>query len=296
VSAIILDEGLVHYEVLGHGRPLVFLHGWLGSWRYWMPTMDSLSDRFRAYAFDMWGFGDSDRNPQRYSLEAYVAQLDLFMEELGVMKASLVGHSMGAAVALLFATLYPNRVDRIVAVSTPLAGAAVSKRLLTGGGGSLLDRMLGRRAVSDYPEVEMEATKTDFNAVAATARSLDTLNLRGTLSELGSIPTLLVYGNKDPFVTPLTNDDLRDRDGYVRSIGLNDSGHFPMLDEASKFQRLLRDFLDARPEDLNALTLKDEWRRRMHCVPATGERWCIISGSRRLYSTGVTWNSDRGDR
>ncbi len=264
MSAIILDEGLVHYEVLGRGRPLVFLHGWLGSWRYWMPTMDNLSDRFRTYAFDMWGFGDSDRNPQRYSLEAYVAQLGLFMEELGVMKASLVGHSMGAAVALLFATLYPNRVDRIMAVSAPLAASAVSKRLLTGGGGSLLDRILGRRAVSDYPEVEMEATKTDFNAVAATARSLDTLNLRGTLGELRNIPTLLVFGNKDPFVTPLTNEDLRDRDSYVRPIGLNDSGHFPMLDEASKFQRLLRDFLDARLEDLNALTLKEEWRRRMH--------------------------------
>jgi pimeloyl-ACP methyl ester carboxylesterase len=264
VSAIILDEGLVHYEVLGRGRPLVFLHGWLGSWRYWMPTMDNLSDRFRTYAFDMWGFGDSDRNPQRYSLASYVAQLDLFMEELGVMNASLVGHSMGAAVALLFAARYPQRVDRIMAVSAPLAAAAVSKRLLTGGGGSLLDRMLGRRAVSDYPEVELEATKTDLNAVAATAQSLDTLNLRGTLSELRNIPTLLVFGNKDPFVTPLTNDDLRDRDGYVRPIGLNDSGHFPMLDEASKFQRLLRDFLTARLEDLNALALKEEWRRRMH--------------------------------
>lgn len=264
MSAIILDEGLVHYEVLGRGRPLVFLHGWLGSWRYWMPTMDNLSDRFRAYAFDMWGFGDSDRNPQRYSLEAYVAQLDFFMEELGVMKASMVGHSMGAAVALLFAERYPDRVDRIMAVSTPLASSAVSKRLLTGGGGSLLDRMLGRRAVSDYPEVEMEAAKTDSNAVAATARSLDTINLRDTLNELGNTPTLLVFGNKDPFVASLTNDNLRDLNGYVRPIVLNDSGHFPMLDEASKFQRLLRDFLDTKPADLNALALKEEWRRRMH--------------------------------
>ena len=263
MSAIILDEGLVHYEVLGRGRPLVFLHGWLGSWRYWMPTMDSLSDRFRTYAYDMWGFGDSDRNPQRYSLEAYVAQLDLFMEGLGVLKASLVGHAMGAAVALLFAELFPDRVDRVMAVSTPLAAPAISKRLLSGGG-SLLDRTLGRRAASDYPEVEIEATKTDVNAVVATARSLGTLNLRDALDQLDSTLTLLVYGNKDPFVTPLTTDDLRDLDGNVRPIGLNDSGHFPMLDEASKFQRLLRDFLDVRPEDLGALALKEEWRRRMH--------------------------------
>lgn len=264
MSAIILDDGLVHYEVLGRGKPLIFLHGWLGSWRYWMPTMDNLSDRFRTYAFDMWGFGDSDRNPERYTLDKYVTQLYHFMEELGVTKACLVGHSMGAAVALLFAEQFPERVDRIMAVSMPLAANTVSKRLIASGGSSLLDRMLGRRAVADYPEIELEATKADPNAVLGTARSLDTFDLRAALTELDSLPMLLVHGHKDPFITPLNTEDLRDFDGNVRPINLTDSGHFPMLDEANKFQRLLRDFLDARPEDLGALVLKEEWRRRMH--------------------------------
>ena len=264
MSAIILDEGLVHYEVLGRGRPLIFLHGWLGSWRYWMPTMDNLSDRFRTYAFDLWGFGDSDRNPERYDLNAYVTQLDRFMEELGVMKASLVGHSMGAAVAVMFAERYPDRVDRIMAVSAPLASGSISKRLIATGGSALIDRMLGRRALVDYQEVEQEATKTDPTAVLSTARALDQLNLLDVLDSLETTPMLLVYGNKDSFITPLTTDDIRDIDGNVKPIGLNDSGHFPMLDEASKFQRLLRDFLDTKLEDLSELALKEEWRRRMH--------------------------------
>jgi pimeloyl-ACP methyl ester carboxylesterase len=264
VSAIILDDGLVHYEVLGRGRPLIFLHGWLGSWRYWMPTMDNLSDRFRTYSFDMWGFGDSDHNAGRYALDAYVTQLDRFMEELGVMRACLVGHSMGAAVALLFAEQFPDRVDRIMAVSTPLAAATVSKRLIASGGSSLLDRMLGRRAVSDYPEVEIEAMKTDPGAVIGTARSLEALDLRDAVDELDSLPMLLVYGSKDSFIPPLSTEELRDFDGNVRPINLADSGHFPMIDEAGKFQRLLRDFLETKPEDLGALALKEEWRRRMH--------------------------------
>jgi pimeloyl-ACP methyl ester carboxylesterase len=264
VSAIIVDDGLVHYEVLGRGRPIVFLHGWLGSWRYWMPTMDNLSDRFRTYAYDMWGFGDSDRYPQRYDLESYTTQLDHFMEELGVMKAALVGHSMGAVVALMFANRYPDRVERIMAVSTPTAVGAVSKRLLSSGGNSLLDRMLGRRAISDYAEVDVEASKADPNAVLTSARALETLPVLDYCDRLESVPVLLVYGNKDPLIAPLTNDDVRDLNGNVRPIGLNDSGHFPMLDEAGKFQRLLRDFLDTKVEDLGALALKEEWRRRMH--------------------------------
>ena len=149
---------------------------------------------------------------------------------------------MGAAVALLFAEQFPDRVDRIMAVSTPLAASTVSKRLIASGGSSLLDRVLGRRALADYPEVDIEATKTDPNAVLATARSLETLDLRGAMDELDGLPTLLVYGSKDSFITPLSIEDWRDFEGNVRPINLADSGHFPMIDEANKFQRLLRDF------------------------------------------------------
>jgi pimeloyl-ACP methyl ester carboxylesterase len=263
VSAIIIDNGLVHYEALGRGRPLIFLHGWLGSWRYWMPTMENLSDRYRTYAFDLWGFGDSDRNAQHYDIESYVSLLDQFMEQLGIMRASIIGHALGASVAVLAAMRWPDRIDRVMAVSTPLAISAIGKRLASSGGSSLLDRVLGRRGPADYPEVDMETAKTDPTAIANSARSLMTLDLRRAFERL-QMPLLLVYGEKDPFVGPLANDDLRDADNNIRPIGLNDSGHFPMLDEASKFQRLLRDYLETNPADLGALALKEEWRRRMH--------------------------------
>ena len=55
MSAILLDGGIVHYEVIGRGRPIIFLHGWIGSWRYWVPAMQTASTGFRAYGLDMWG-------------------------------------------------------------------------------------------------------------------------------------------------------------------------------------------------------------------------------------------------
>jgi pimeloyl-ACP methyl ester carboxylesterase len=69
MSAIILDGSMVHYEALGRGRPIVFLHGWVGSWRYWINAMQVASTSFRAYAIDLFGFGDTTRDPLRYSLE-----------------------------------------------------------------------------------------------------------------------------------------------------------------------------------------------------------------------------------
>ena len=69
MSAIILDGSIVHYEALGRGRPIVFLHGWVGSWRYWINAMQIASTSFRAYAIDLFGFGDTSRDPLRYSLD-----------------------------------------------------------------------------------------------------------------------------------------------------------------------------------------------------------------------------------
>jgi pimeloyl-ACP methyl ester carboxylesterase len=267
VSVIIIDNGLVHYEAIGRGKPVIFLHGWLGSWRYWMPTMEAVSDRYRTYAFDLWGFGDSDHNAQRYDIESYVTQLEQFVNQMGLSEVpvSLVGHALGAAIALLYASRFSRTSQqalRIMAVSAPMSAGATGKRL-TSGGGSLLDRVLGRRGAADYPEVDSEAEKADPNAVAFSARSITNLEL-GRILERLDLPLLLVHGEKDPFIPPPPPDMARLADKNVKPIALAESRHFPMLDEAAKFQRLLKDFLEAKPEDLASIALKDEWRRRTH--------------------------------
>ena len=120
MSAITVDNDLVHYEVLGRGRPVILLHGWLGSWRYWIPTMQQLSMKYRTYALDLWGFGDSGKDISRYGFDSHVALLREFMEKLGISKAALVGHDLGAAVAVRFALQESDRVPRLMLVAPPL--------------------------------------------------------------------------------------------------------------------------------------------------------------------------------
>ena len=120
MSALTVESDLVHYEVLGRGRPVIFLHGWLGSWRYWVPTMQQLSMKYRTYALDLWGFGDSGKNALRFGLQSQVDLLFQFYERLGIPKAALIGHSLGAAVALKFARQHPDRVYRMMLISPPL--------------------------------------------------------------------------------------------------------------------------------------------------------------------------------
>jgi pimeloyl-ACP methyl ester carboxylesterase len=120
MSAVTVAGDIIHYEVLGRGRQVVLVHGWLGSWRYWIPAMQQLQSKYRVYALDLYGFGDSGKNPAKYTLEHQVALLADFMQDLGIPKAALIGHGLGALVVTEFARQYPDRVARMMLLSAPL--------------------------------------------------------------------------------------------------------------------------------------------------------------------------------
>jgi pimeloyl-ACP methyl ester carboxylesterase len=264
MSAIIVDGGLIHYEYLGRGKPLLLLHGWLGSWRYWMMTMEELSHQYRAYAFDLWGFGDSDKSRNKYTVREYAELVHSFLDNLGILhlRVPLVGHALGATVAVHFARQYPQCVDRVLAVSLPLTGAAVNSRLLTQGSGSLFDRVLGRYPLAGYSDVELEVDKTEAAAIDSSVQSVMAHDLHDVISDL-QVPLLAVYGGRDTVVTPPEDAFFNQEERSLRAITFPDSRHFPMLDEAAKFNRLLMDFLELeKSQPLNVLEVKEEWRRR----------------------------------
>jgi pimeloyl-ACP methyl ester carboxylesterase len=261
MSALVLDGGVVHYEYFGRGRPLIFIHGWLGSWRYWVPAMDALSEDFRVYAFDLWGFGDSDKSQHRYGVGNYVNLLDSFIQELGVFgPIPLVGHALGATVAISFALKYGDLVDRVMAVSLPLGSTTINQRFLSGGG-SLFDRVLGRSPTAGYEDIEQEASRAAPDAISESVQSVMNLDLRPQLSAL-EVPLLVLYGENDGVVTPSNPASFAGLGPSVRALVMPEARHFPMLDRSSQFNRLLLDFLDA-DVNLSQLELKDEWQRRV---------------------------------
>jgi pimeloyl-ACP methyl ester carboxylesterase len=263
MSAVVIDGGLVHYEAFGRGAPVIFVHGWLGSWRYWMPTMEAISDKYRTYALDLWGFGDSDKSRPRYEVSDYVALLNNFTENMGIREAPIIGHALGASVALDYAVRHPDRARKVMAVSLPVTPDCINRKLIDFANNSVMAKMLWWRQIS-YKEVQKEATKTAEGAINISVQSVAQLDVKGRLeivAQSSDALLLAVYGEKDDMVDP---DPMRQLNGSwrnVRPIGLSDSKHFPMLDEAAKFNRLLQDFLDVQ-DDLSALELKEEWRRR----------------------------------
>jgi pimeloyl-ACP methyl ester carboxylesterase len=262
MSAVILHNEIVHYEVLGRGRPVLFLHGWVGSWRYWIPAMQAVSVNHRAYALDFWGFGDTAKEPGRYMLLDQVNLLQAFLEHLGIGRIAVIGHGLGAVVGLMFAARYPATVDRLMAVSFPVGSVSLNSRLLTDLPQSLADWLLRRN--NEAEAVRIEAPKTDVQAIATSINGLDTDLLMKTTNQIPT-PVLIVHGFND-LALPLSNPDahLIDLPDHTHFILFDQSGHFPMLDEANRFNRLLTDFLVLKSgESPTQLQLKEEWKRRV---------------------------------
>jgi pimeloyl-ACP methyl ester carboxylesterase len=261
MSAVTINNEIVHFEVLGRGPALILIHSWVGSWRYWVPTMQQLASRYRAYALDLWGFGDTSKVRERYAFENQVDLIRDFLEEMGIVRAGMVGHALGAAVALRFAEKHPDRVPRLMAIGLPMVGdASLSQRITSAKPADWLERLLSKDR-PDFKANEAEAAKCDPEAVRQTAEALALRDWRSTLSAIEP-PSVLVHGENDPLVhvpEEIWFDGLM-HNKKVHRVLLNDSRHFPMLDETARFNRLLLDFLTT--SDVSTLKLKEHWHRR----------------------------------
>jgi pimeloyl-ACP methyl ester carboxylesterase len=261
MSGVFIDGKLIHYETYGRGSPIVFLHGWVGSWRYWFPVMEDLAVEYRSYALDLWGFGDSDKAHERYDVRTYVDMMIAFMDELGIRDVPVVGHTLGGVIATELAMRYPDRVSKVMGVSLPLTADVINRKLLSAGSNDTLARLFLNRQ-GPYPEVEMSVPKIAKNAIALTIQSVARLDLRETLERL-TVPILTVYGEKDSIVDTRQAAELNGDHYAARAIVLPDAHHFPMLDQGGTFARLLRDFMDVKEtNELWDLAIKQEWRRR----------------------------------
>ena len=261
MSVVTLEGEIIHYEVLGRGRPLIFLHGWVGSWRYWVPTMQAASINFRAYAIDLWGFGETAKRTAMYSLDEQVKLLENFLESLGIGRIAIIGHGLGAVVALNFASRHPDIVDRIMLTEMPVEAANVNPRLRSASVSELVDWLLVRQPVTDL--ARLEAPKADPQAIQASLNELQNINPL-ELSQNLSTPCLFVHGQNDPAVELPSADILNMLPEQSHYIVFEQSGHFPMLDEALKYNRLLGDFLSlSSGESPRDLQVKEEWKRRV---------------------------------
>jgi pimeloyl-ACP methyl ester carboxylesterase len=261
VSSITTDQGIVHYEVYGRGRPVILLHGWLGSWGLWQETMSFLGRYYRTYALDFWGFGESGKKRETYAVQDFVSLVDQFMEQLGIVNAPLVGHSMGGTVSLSVAIKYPQRVSKVVVVGSPIVGSSLAIPLkLAGyrGIAFMLFNMMGafRLAMRVASPIicrderfanmmDHDLTSTTLESFLLSIASLRRTDLRPMLGQI-KIPAMGMYGDRDVIVHPRQWEPMKQGIDHAQIELFPSAGHFIMLDEPKDFAQRLKAFLDEK--------------------------------------------------
>ncbi len=264
MSTIVTDQGIVHYETYGSGKPVLLLHGWLGSWALWRDTIKTLGGHrggFRTYALDFWGFGESGDRRESFAVDDFISLVHQFIERLGIIQAPLVGHSMGGTVSLGMALDHPDQVRKIMVIGAPIDGASLSPMLKLLGYsfiGTLMRSTLGYPLfkvgmriwapwmAKDAQGVwKMLIRDTDQTSAQSFFESIGTLrktDLRPRLGEI-KVPVMGIYGKKDVIVNPNQHKALAQGVPHAQIKLRPDSGHFTMLDEPEFFVRTIRDFL-----------------------------------------------------
>ena len=264
MSSIVTDQGIVHYETYGSGAPVILLHGWIGSWGLWQPTMEALGQHYRCYALDFWGFGESGKKRDSYAVGDFMALVRQFMDALGIASAPLIGHSMGGTTGLGTTIRHPDRVTKVCVIGSPIVGSSLSILLQLAGVpwiGSIVRNLpaalklgiwlfapLITRDQKWYPMVARDISRTTVESFFSSIGSLRRTDLRPRLNEI-KVPTLGLYGMRDVIVHPKQYQPLQSGVKHARIEVLPQSGHFPMLDEPDKYLAIIKSFLDRGPGD-----------------------------------------------
>ncbi len=257
------SDGRFGYEAAGDPAlpPLVFLHGIGGAARAWRGQIDAFSDRYRAMAWDMPGYGGSARLPA-VSIATLADALQDFLGDVGATKPILVGHSIGGMIVQQWLTKHADFAAAIVLAQTsPAFGKADGdwQKEFIGARLGPLDRgetmaslapTLVKELVGDDPDVRgMEIARDCMAAVPEASYRASMLALlgfdqRSALKNI-AVPTLVLSGSKDknapaPMMAKMAT--------YIPSatyVELEGAGHLVNLERPAAFNAALDSFLKA---------------------------------------------------
>jgi pimeloyl-ACP methyl ester carboxylesterase len=298
MSTLAADEVLLHghrvrFHRAGSGPLVVLLHGIASTADTWAPVAGALARRHTVLAPDLLGHGESAKPRGDYSLGAYASGVRDLVAALGYDRATVVGHSLGGGIAMQFAYQFPERVERLVLISSgglgrevhamlraaTLPGSELALALLGGGWlrtaggavGSALGR-LGLRAGEDLAGVAAGiASLGDAEARAAfvhTARAaLDAGGQRVSATDrlylAAELPTLIVWGERDPIIPAAHGRAAHAAMPGSRLEVFPGCGHFPHREDPARFVALLEQFV---AETEPAALAEARWRELLRAA------------------------------
>jgi pimeloyl-ACP methyl ester carboxylesterase len=264
----------VAYLDEGKGEVILLLHGMAGSSQTWRSVVGPLSRKYRVIAPDLLGHGHSAKPRSDYSLGAFAVWLRDLLDELGVTRATIVGHSLGGGVAMQFLYQHPDYCHRLVLVNSGGLGPDVgwTLRLLSAPGAELImpiiapppvlalgervRSLFGKAGITSPRGAEIWNAYSSFSDAPTRAAFLRTLrsvvDYRGqavsALNRLhmkADMPIMTIWGDSDAIIPVEHAYSAHEARPDVRLEVLPGVGHFPQVESPTAVVDLIDDFISS---------------------------------------------------
>jgi pimeloyl-ACP methyl ester carboxylesterase len=247
----------IAYQREGSGPPIVFLHGFFGDHRVWR-NQRPLADAYTLIAWDAPGCGRSSMPPDSFRMPDYAAALAMFVRELDLGSAHLVGNSFGGTLALQVASEHPEMVRSVVGIgayagwSGSFTPEVVAQRLAA----ALSSLELSRQEVADTwvagfvtsrapatMKDELRGIIADFSPVGMRTmiRALADADLRDALTRI-NVPARLIWADQDVRSPITVGRDLQSRLEGSSLLVVEGAGHLTQVEGADRVNSDLRSF------------------------------------------------------
>jgi pimeloyl-ACP methyl ester carboxylesterase len=235
-SYIQVGSGTIYAEISGAGQPLILIHGLGGSTRCWARNVPALARSCRVHVIDLLGFGRS--RGQRFVLREAAGLLVRWMDQRGLGRASVVGHSMGGFIAACLTAQFPERVERLVLV----AAAAMPVERPSPHHAWRLVRGLPHLPLTLLPVLCTDALAAGPVTLIKALRELLSTDIRLDLAGIDA-PTLIIWGEHDATLPLAVGRQLHRHLPQAAFLVLSGAGHHPMWACPTAFNEAVMQFL-----------------------------------------------------
>lgn len=263
------------YQDEGQGDAILLLHGMAGSSQTWRSVIRPLSRKYRVIAPDLLGHGMSAKPRSDYSLGAFAVLLRDLLDELGVARATVVGHSLGGGVAMQFVYQHPDYCERLVLIGSGGLGPDVgwTLRLLSAPGAELIMPIIapqpvltaGEKVRSWFAKMGIESPRggeiwnayssfSDAETRQAFLRTLrSVVDYRGQavsalnrLNVRADMPIMAIWGEQDAIIPVQHAYAALEARPDARIEVMPGVGHFPQVERPTEVVDLIDDFITSQ--------------------------------------------------
>jgi len=251
----------IYYNDYGSGTPVVLLHGYLETSEVWHPFAQRLAVKFRVISVDLPGHGMSDSYAVIHTMEFMANAIKELLDNLGVKKAFLTGHSLGGYVTLAFLELFRDSLTGYCLFHShpfPDTPGTIEKRmseisLVQEGKQEMfypenIRRMFASSNLEKFTEAFLHlkeiASGIDGDGIIAVLNGMMIRPSRLSLMEEGRVPCLWILGEMDNYIPCETIQSKVKLSSNTRLIVLRNSGHMGFIEEEDISLRVITDFVE----------------------------------------------------